>query len=92
MKKFVASILLILMSGCATSHQWYKDGVSPEVTAHDQAECAYQAKAATVGINSARGTEETQRMGSAVGDGIVIAEKRVELTNDCMKLKGYSPR
>jgi hypothetical protein len=29
-------------------------------------------------------------MGSAVGDGIVIAEKQIDLTNDCMRVKGYS--
>jgi len=29
-------------------------------------------------------------MGSAVGDGIVIAEKQIDLANDCMRVKGYS--
>ncbi len=35
---------------------------------------------------------QTAALGTAVGDGIVSAEKQVELVNDCMAARGYRPR
>ena len=60
----------------------------------DKAECDYEAKAATASYSTASSGKESgsESMGRAVGDGIVIAEKRIELTNECMKVRGYRPR
>ena len=59
----------------------------------DQAQCTYEAKAATASYRSDPSKSgETAAMGAAVGDGIVIAEKQVALTNECMKARGYLPR
>ncbi|MBA3494659.1 MAG: hypothetical protein H0T87_11260 [Gammaproteobacteria bacterium] len=46
---------------------------------------------ATASYNSGNGKDGmTSAIGAGVGDGIVIAEKQIELTNDCMRLKNYS--
>ncbi|WP_445178445.1 hypothetical protein [Pseudomonas sp. McL0111] len=92
MKLLIIAVLATLLSACVTSvHDWSKSGASASEIQHDQAQCQYQAKAATASYHSTPAADDkTHGMGSAVGDGIVIAEKQIDLTNDCMRLKGYA--
>lgn len=91
MKLIIVALLATLLSACVTSvHDWTRSGASASDIQHDKAECQYQAKAATASYHSTpAANDKTHGMGSAVGDGIVIAEKQIDLTNDCMRLKGY---
>ncbi len=89
------SIGCLGIAGCATSPAgWSKGGVPSTALEHDKAECAYQAKAATASYHSSSSSAESEssRLGAAVGDGIVIAEKQIALTNECMKARGYAPQ
>jgi hypothetical protein len=83
------------LGGCTTSPKgWEKSDAPMSQVDKDRAECEYQAKAATASYSTSDAAKDskTDAMGKAVGDGIVIAEKRIELTNDCMKARGYRPR
>jgi hypothetical protein len=83
---------LLILGACATSPKgWEKSGVEHSQLETDQAQCDYEAKAATASYHTSTSTKqsESERMGDAIGDGIVIAEKQVELKNACMKAKGY---
>ena len=91
----VVSITCLCAVGCATSPSgWTKSGAPITALEKDKAECSYQAKAATASYRSSTSSKQSEstRLGTAVGDGIVIAEKRVELTNECMKARGYAPQ
>lgn len=92
MKFIIFTLFAMLLSACATSVQnWSRPGASASDIQHDKAECQYQAKAATASYHSTPAADDqTHGMGSAVGDGIVIAEKQIDLTNDCMRVKGYA--
>jgi hypothetical protein len=83
-----------LLSACATSPKgWEKSGAARSQQETDLAQCRYEAKAATASFHTEPSKKgEAAAMGNAVGDGIVKAEKQVELTNDCMKARGYAPR
>jgi hypothetical protein len=88
----VCVVSFLILSGCATSPKgWEKSGVERSQLETDQAQCDYEAKAATASYHTSTSTKqsESERMGDAIGDGIVIAEKQVELKNACMKAKGY---
>ncbi|MBK5373200.1 MULTISPECIES: hypothetical protein [unclassified Pseudomonas] len=91
MKILIVVLFAALLSACVTSvRDWSRPGATAAELQHDQAQCQYQAKAATASYHSTpAANDKTHGMGSAVGDGIVIAEKQVDLTNDCMRLKGY---
>ena len=83
------------IAGCATAPTgWSKVGAPSTALEQDKAECTYQAKAATASYHSSSSSAESasSRLGAAVGDGIIIAEKQVALTNECMKARGYAPR
>ena len=71
-------------------HDGSRPGASAADIQHDIAECQYQAKAASASYHSTpAANDKTQGMGSAVGDGIIIAEKLIDLKNDCMLVKVY---
>lgn len=86
--------LIGALAACSTSPRgWQKSGTAASDVERDQAQCDYEAKAATASYKSTPSKPgDTAAMGAAVGDGVVIAEKRIELTNDCMKARGYQPR
>ena len=92
MKLIIVALLAMLLSACVTSvNDWSRSGASASDIQHDKAECQYQAKAATASYHSTpAANDKTHGMGSAVGDGIVIAEKQIDLTNECMRVKGYA--
>ncbi|PAW49082.1 MULTISPECIES: hypothetical protein [Pseudomonas] len=77
--------------GTPTSiHDWSRPGASAAEIQHDIAECQYQANAATASYHSTpAANDKTHGMGSAVGDGIIIAEKQIDLKNDCMQGNVY---
>ena len=83
---------LLALSACVTSvDQWSKPGATQATIDHDKAECQYQAKSATASYSSAPSDKSmSAAVGAGVGDGIVVAEKQIDLTNDCMRLRGYS--
>lgn len=85
---------LVLLSACGSSPKsWTKPGASEDQVERDRAQCEYEAKAATASYHSTPSKPgETAAVGRAVGDGIVIAEKQIELTRDCMRARGYSGR
>ena len=83
---------LLTLSACVTSvDHWSKPGATQATIDHDKAECQYQAKSATASYSSAPSDKSmSAAVGAGVGDGIVVAEKQIDLTNDCMRLRGYS--
>lgn len=83
---------LLALSACVTSvDHWSKPGATQATIDHDKAECQYQAKSATASYSSAPSDKSmSAAVGAGVGDGIVVAEKQIDLTNDCMRLRGYS--
>ena len=91
----IATVLLAV-TGCSTSpDRWTKSDVPRSQADADLAQCRYQAKAATASYRStptASDEKETGGLGTAVGDGIVIAQTQVDLTNDCMRARGYVGR
>lgn len=91
MKLMIMIFFTFMLSACTTSVQnWTRpDGCTTDM-AHDKAQCQYEAKGVTASYHSSSSAnDETNGMGNAVSDGIIIAEKQVELVNDCMRLKGY---
>ncbi len=88
-----SATVAICCVACSTAPAgWQRPGAAAADIDRDKAQCAYEAKAATASYSSTPSKPgETARMGAAVGDGIVIAEKQVELTNECMKARGYRP-
>ncbi|MDI2595255.1 hypothetical protein NYP20_11465 [Pseudomonas sp. N3-W] len=91
MKFILVMLLAITLCACATPvRNWSRPGTNASDLAQDKALCQYQAKAATASYHSTpEAHDKTHGMGSAVGDGIVIAQKQIDLTNDCMRVKGY---
>ena len=83
---------LLALSACVTSvDHWSKPGATQATIDHDKAECQYQAKSATASYSSTPSDKSmSAAVGAGVGDGIVVAEKQIDLTNDCMRLRGYS--
>ncbi|WP_336346247.1 hypothetical protein [Pseudomonas monsensis] len=83
---------LLTLSACVSSvDHWSKPGASQATVEHDKAECQYEAKSATASYNSTPSDKSMEAaVGAGVGDGIVVAEKQIDLTNDCMRLRGYS--
>ncbi len=89
----VAALAAALLAACTTAPKgWQKSGVSTADMERDLAQCRYEAKAATASYSSTPTQPgATAATGAAIGDGVVIAEKQVELTNECMKVRGYTP-
>jgi hypothetical protein len=81
------------LTACKTAPAgWEKSSSSMSDLERDKAQCSYEAKAATASYRSQPSKPgEAAAMGAAIGDGVVIAEKQIELTNDCMKARGYKP-
>ena len=90
----IVTVAAMLLAACSTSPKgWTKPGATAADVERDQAQCRYEAKSATASYTSTPTQPgNTAAMGAAVGDGVVIAEKQIELTNDCMKLRGYAPK
>ena len=88
----LGGFLILGLTACATSPSgWQKSGAPVSDVDRDKAQCTYEAKAATASYKSQPSKPgEAAAMGAAIGDGVVIAEKQVELTNECMKARGYT--
>jgi len=89
----VLMTLTAALSACTTAPQgWQKSGAPMSDLERDKTQCTYEAKAATASYRSNPSKPgESAAMGAAIGDGVVIAEKQVELTNECMTARGYTP-
>ena len=71
-------------------HDGSRPGASAADIQHDIAECQYQANAATASyLSTPAANDKTHGMGSAVGDGMIIAQKQIDLKNDCMQGNVY---
>lgn len=87
-----------LIAACAHPvAQWGKAGATPEQTRQDQAECKYQVDLAgsghhtdTVVYGKKHNPVAAQQIGNAIGDGIADAERKIELMNECMEVRGYT--
>ena len=90
---YLPLIAAIACCACATSPAgWQKSGAAMSDLDRDKAQCSYEAKAATASYKSTPSKPgESAAMGAAIGDGIAIAEQQIELTNECMKARGYTP-
>jgi hypothetical protein len=88
------ALAMLALGACATSPTgWHKAGANEADLERDEAQCRYEAKSATASDSStASQPGATAATGRAIGDGIFIAEKQIELTNDCINLRGYAPR
>lgn len=86
---FTASLML---AGCASSNkQWVKDGAPRSEAEQALAECKYQAEAATIGIGAnTRSKTWGDAISDGIADGVVRGMDEVELTNSCMKAKGFA--
>lgn len=89
---------VLLAAGCAHPvSQWAKAGATPEQIQHDKAECKYQIDLAQSGhhadtvVTHYNKKVTEQVIGNAIGDGITDAERAIELMNECMTVRGYSP-
>lgn len=86
-----------LVGACAHPvTQWGKPGATPEQVRQDQAECKYQVDLAgpaqhdhTVVYGKKHNPVASQQVGQAIGDGIADAERKIELMNECMTVRGY---
>lgn len=98
---FIRCLCLIsaapLVVACAHPvSQWDKAGATPEQIQHDKAECKYQIDLAQSGhhadtvVNHYNKKVTEQIIGNAIGDGIVDADRAVELMNECMSVRGYA--
>lgn len=93
--RFGSAILACLLGvGCAHSvKEWEKSGAERSSVDRDREQCQYEAKAATASYHSTPTKKgESAALGTAIGDGIVIADKQIELTNACMRARGYAPQ
>ncbi len=88
------SLALLALGECATSPKgWHQAGASAADLERDEAQCRDEAKSATASYSSTPSQPgAAAATGRAIGDGIVVAGKQIELTNDCMKLRGCMPR
>lgn len=90
------SVILACLVGVGCAHpvkEWKKSGTERSDVDREHEQCQYEAKAATASYHSTptkRG--ESAALGTAIGDGIVIAEKQIELTSACMRARGYTPQ
>jgi hypothetical protein len=77
MKWASATVLILLLSGCVTHRavNFYRDGTPPEQVKADKDACRYEAMKATASAPS----------------GTSLWGTRLDLINECMKLKGYRP-
>jgi hypothetical protein len=91
MKTRLLLFTVVGLAACTTSVKtWTRPDTTQGANDHDLADCKFQAKKATASYSSTPpSNSKTDGMGTAVGDGVVIAEKQIDLTNDCMRLKGY---
>jgi hypothetical protein len=93
MHTVLIAVTAMALSACTTSPPgWQKSDTPMSDQERDKAQCTYEAKAATASYRSQPSKPgEAAAMGAAIGDGVVIAEKQIELTNECMKARGYAP-
>lgn len=89
-----AILACLIASGCAHPvREWGKTGEERSGVDRDHEQCQYEAKAATTSYHTTPTKKgESAALGTAIGDGIVVAEKQIELTNACMRARGYAPR
>lgn len=78
--------------GCATQHRdWHKADATPAQVAQDKAECQLMAKAGTDRPRISSQGSTTAAVADVVADSLLAKDRRTELTNDCMKVRGYRP-
>ncbi len=83
MKFVVITLLAVMLCACVTPvRNWSRPGANTADISQDQAQCQYQSSGHGELPHHARCNDTTGGMGNAVGDGVVIAEKQIDLTND----------
>jgi len=91
----------LCLAACASSPQWTKQGVSPQATASDYADCRSQAQEATrrdnnidADILASRGRDWEQSGTLSTHEAIFANEdyrKSDDVVKACMIAKGYAP-
>ena len=94
---FLAKMSLVVMTvtylvGCSSqNNEWTRDDISLSDADQAQAECQYQADAATATIGK---DDKPKTFGDAISDGIasgvVRGMEEADLVKACMKARGYS--
>lgn len=90
MKMSFAPSLLIIFFAVGCSHpvaHWEKDNDQGSLMEHDKRDYEYQARLATASAD----VQASPSIGTTIGEGINIAEKQIDLVNDCMRSRGYHP-
>jgi hypothetical protein len=88
------TLAVVLLGACSTAPKgWHKSGASAADLQRDEDQCRYEAKAATASYSTTPSQPgAAAATGRAIGDGIVVAEKQIDLANECMKARGYMPK
>jgi len=89
--KVVVLAAMAALAGCASPDaQWAKDDTPRSEVDQALADCKYQAEAATVNIGSNnRPATFGDAISQGVASGVVRGMDEAELTESCMKAKGY---
>ena len=90
--RILTFVPIVCLAACTTSvNHWSRPGAIQADVDKDKSQCEYQAKAATASYSSTPSDKSmSAAVGAGVGDGIVVAEKQIDLVNDCMRLRGYT--
>jgi hypothetical protein len=92
MRTWILAPLLAVAACASPVKEWTHDTAATSRLDQDKAQCDYEAKAATASYSTSPSDNKmSSAIGTGIGDGIAIAEKRIELINECMKVKGYRP-
>ncbi|EUM16607.1 hypothetical protein L465_00421 [Enterobacter sp. BIDMC 29] len=90
MKFYIMSLLPVLLFTAGCSHSvshWEKNAGQQSQLERDKNDCEYQSRLATASAD----VKASLSIGTSIGEGINIAEKQIDLVNDCMRIKGYHP-
>jgi len=67
-----------------------RDSTASSDVQRDEAQCKYEAQAATASLKSTpRDNTTGGAISTGIADGIVIAERQLELVDACMRARGY---
>ncbi len=100
MKRIVAAVAAVVLSGCAGTGQWTKEDVSEAQIRADYADCRSQATAATerdrgidYDIAAATGVRRDDRIGTLRDDMRSYGTTQLyhDIVDRCMRGRGYHP-
>jgi hypothetical protein len=84
MRRFYASITVVLLLGGCAQHVWVKQGATTTDFTHDISVCDYQSELGTPDNYNGEGT-----MANAISAGISTGMRKGTLMNKCMAANGW---